>query len=95
MTTDPLEARYVAEMLAHATTPVVIEVTLSNLGEIVAGIQLALRHPRFPLTVRAGLESFLVQTIAAVGTKYPAVAEGWRRGNDPGFDVPRERRGRR
>jgi hypothetical protein len=92
--TDPLEARYVAEMLAHATTPVVLEVTLSNLGEIVAGIQLALRHPRFPPTVRAGLESFLAQTIAAVGVRYPGVAEGWRRGNDPAFDPPINRRHR-
>lgn len=87
---DDLEPRYVAEMIAHANVPVHLEVTLSHLGTIVAGLQLALRHPNMPLTCRAEIEGFLWQAIAVIRVAYPAIAEGLERGNDARWDLPRD-----
>jgi hypothetical protein len=87
---DPLERRYVHEMLVHASDRICLELTLVELGFVVAAVQLAQRHPEMPLTLRADLDRIIATTIEALRDAYPAVAEGMERGNDPDCDYPRE-----
>jgi len=92
---DDLEPRYVAEMLAHASDRICLELTLTDLGFVVAAVQLAQRHPDIPPTLTARLDGIIATTIEALRDAYPAVAEGIERGNDPDCDIPRERSTRR
>ena len=90
MKTDDLERRYVAEILAHRSDRICLELTLVELSYMIAAVQLAQRNPEMPLTLRADLDQIVGSTIEALRDRYPAVAEGMKRGGDPGCDYPRE-----
>jgi hypothetical protein len=87
MNEQEFENAYLAAMERDGRNPIMIEMPLASLALIVAGLQLALRHPHLRGRVRDGIQTFVEQTIANVATKYPLAARGMERGNDRDLDV--------
>lgn len=86
-----LESEYLEWMEKYSGDRVELNIALGTLDAMIASLQLALRHPHFPPSIRERMLDFIRQTIGTVAPHHPVVAEAWRRGNDPTYDVPAPR----
>jgi hypothetical protein len=87
MPLSPADGQRAPEALAaQARHPVPLALDLGTLAVLVGTVQLALRHPQYPAASRQVLEAWLAQTITAVETLSPVLAEGLRAGSDPAND---------
>ena len=86
--TDDRFPRYLAAMLRHGTDPVQVDTTIADLMVVTSALQLALRHPQMPRSIRESVEAFLEGVFQALQARDPVFGEIGRLGNDPANDVP-------
>lgn len=82
------EQRFKAELEASQNVQILLELSPLDLLYIIGPLQLALRHPAFPIRNR----EFILQFIRRVKTetqiaRYPAICEVIDMGFDPAFDT--------
>lgn len=90
MPESPDFAAYHAAMTAHAEHPVRVEMSVMQLTMLLSALQLALRHPHFPASIRQWVEPWVEEAITNLGRLDPALETTLRAGNDPTQDVPWE-----
>ena len=88
MSADPLYAQYEAAMVRLKDHPVRLEMTVPEMAVIVAGLQLALRHPLFPTYSKTAVERFVQGFLEQIRTLDLVIAQVLERGNDPHHERP-------
>lgn len=94
MSADPLYHQYEAAMVRLKEHPVHLETNLPTMTAVIAALQLALRHPLFPLESKRVVTDVVHGFIAQVKTLDLVIAQVLERGNDPHHDRPARRRRR-
>lgn len=87
---DPRFAPYLAARTRHGTHHVRLDTTVADLLVLVGALQLALRLPALPRSVRANVEAFVAGALDGVARLDPVLAEVARLGHDPAADVSEE-----
>ena len=80
-------ARYTQALRGHGDDPVVVESDVTTIVMIVGALQLALRHPRFPSTMRMVIDGILTCWSEKLASVDPLFAEVIALGDDPKLDV--------
>jgi hypothetical protein len=87
MTTPAFEA-YLEAMAQHQHVTVAMEVDLLTFTMLVASVQLALRHPAYPPSLRERIEPWLTEKLARLHALSPDIAAALEAGMDAANDLP-------
>jgi hypothetical protein len=75
----------------HAAHPVMVELTVLQLTMLLSTLQVALRHPDYPASMRPYVEQFITGAIENLRRLNVTLADTMAAGNDPTQDVVRHR----
>lgn len=90
MSDSPSFDAYRAALVRHQEHHVRLEMRVLDLTMLLSALQLSLRHPRFPASVRPYVEGFVSGAIDNLERLNPVLGRTFRAGSDPNHDIPVE-----
>jgi len=82
MSDSPTFEQYQAALIEHGDHLVRVEMNVLQLTMLLYSLQLALRHPQYPDTMRAWVEPFVEGALDNLERISPTIAATWAAGND-------------